>query len=85
MTGQSMTGKDNVLATNIDGLGIELYQGEGTGNRLILGSGSSGYGYEVINALSEKMLRGRRSRLQQKYIRLKVLQLIAGSLVPVHL
>lgn len=22
-----MTGKDNVLATNIDGLGIELYQG----------------------------------------------------------
>lgn len=27
MTGQSMTGKDNVLATNIDGLGIELYQG----------------------------------------------------------
>ena len=33
----------------------------------------------------KKMLRGRRSRLQQKYIRLKVLQLIAGSLVPVHL
>lgn len=54
MTGQSMTGKDNVLATNIDGLGIELYQGEGTGNHLILGSGSSGYGYEVINALAEK-------------------------------
>lgn len=24
-----MTGKDNVLATNIDGLGIELYQGGG--------------------------------------------------------
>lgn len=55
MTGQSITGKDNVLATNIDGLGIELYQGgEGTGNHLILGSGSSGYGYEVINALAEK-------------------------------
>lgn len=54
MAGQSMTGKDNVLVTNIDGLGIELYQGERAGNQLILGSGSSGYGYEVINALSEK-------------------------------
>lgn len=50
-----MTGKDNVLATNIDGLGIELYQGEGTGNYLILGNGNSGYGYKVTNALSEKM------------------------------
>lgn len=66
-------------------LELNFIRGEGTGNHLILGSGSSGYGYEVINALSEKMLRGRRSRLQQKYIRLKVLQLIAGSLVPVHL
>ncbi|HAY0237685.1 TPA: fimbrial protein [Escherichia coli] len=54
MTGQSMAGKDNILATNIDGLGIELYQGEGTGNHLILGRGSSEYGYEIINALSDK-------------------------------
>lgn len=54
MTGQSMDGKDNILATNIYGLGIELYQGDGTANHLILGSGSYGYGYEVINALSEK-------------------------------
>lgn len=54
ITGQRMTGKDNVLATNIDELGIELYQGEGTGNYLILGNGNSGYGYKVTNALSEK-------------------------------
>ena len=67
MTGQSMTGKDNVLGQILMDLELNFIRG-GTGNHLILGSGSSGYGYEVINALSEKkMLRGRRSRLQQKY------------------
>lgn len=57
MTGKSMTGKDNVLETNIRGLGIALYQGERTGKHLILGDGTSGYGYEVINGFSEKNVR----------------------------
>lgn len=35
-------------------LALNFIRGEGTGNHLILSSGSSGYGYEVINALSEK-------------------------------
>ncbi|HDY1778226.1 TPA: fimbrial protein [Escherichia coli] len=57
MTGKGMAGKDNVLETNIGGLGIELYQGEGTGKHLILGGGASGYGYEVINSFSERNVR----------------------------
>ncbi|HFS2386073.1 TPA: fimbrial protein, partial [Escherichia coli] len=54
ITGQTMDGKDNVLATNINGLGIALYQGDGEVNHLRLGDGSSGYGYKDIDALSDK-------------------------------
>ncbi|EES6429689.1 fimbrial protein [Escherichia coli] len=54
ITGQTMDGKENVLATNINGLGIALYQGDGEVNHLKLGDGSSGYGYKDIGSLSDK-------------------------------
>ncbi|EHJ4094747.1 fimbrial protein [Escherichia fergusonii] len=54
ITGQTMDGKDNVLATNINGLGIALYQGEEGVNYLKVGDGSSGYGYKETDALSDK-------------------------------
>lgn len=49
-----MDGNDNVLATNINGLGIALYQGEEGVNYLKVGDGSSGHGYKETDALFDK-------------------------------
>ncbi|HAM5840875.1 TPA: fimbrial protein [Escherichia coli] len=54
VTGPTLNDDDNILATNINGLGIALYQGEGTINHLIIGNGESNHGYKIINALSDK-------------------------------
>lgn len=54
ITGNNINGRDNVLSTNINGLGIELYQGETTAIPLVLGGGSSGNGFEVTDVFSDK-------------------------------
>lgn len=54
ITGPAMYGKDHILTTNVNGLGIALYQGESGVNHLRLGDGPSGHGYKEIDALSDK-------------------------------
>lgn len=50
VTGNTMAGQSNVLATNITNFGIALYQGKGTATQLILGEGA-GNGYRVTTGI----------------------------------
>ncbi|HCM1965158.1 TPA: fimbrial protein [Salmonella enterica subsp. salamae serovar 56:l,v:z39] len=44
-------GVNNVLATSVANFGIALYQGDGTGTPMVLGSGSGNVGYPVTSGL----------------------------------
>ncbi len=56
LTGNKLEGIDNVIATNIKGFGIALYQGAGTTTKLLIGegkvTGQGGIGYRITDGIS---------------------------------
>lgn len=54
LTGNTLTNNNdgNVLATTTPNFGIALYQGEGVTNKLMIGNGASGAGYQVAKGLT---------------------------------
>ncbi len=50
VTGSQLGNDNNVLATNLSGVGIALWQGTGTDTKMILGEGN-GRGYRLIKGI----------------------------------
>lgn len=57
LTGNKFGAYDNILATDNKNLGIALYQGSGTTNKLIIGEGTMmqgrGIGYKIIDGINK--------------------------------